>query len=287
MLRSQFPPLIIGFVSDLIFQVKIEQAADRLGYQVEWVETAQQFTPDAVSTAWAPSPRLIGEHVEGIDGALIEKLTEWQPALLIFDLGNSNVPWREWVALLKSISATRRIPLICYGAHVDAVTLKAAKSAGADLVVARSHFATNISGLIQKYARTPDYAAFQNACEEPLSTLAIKGLELFNKREYFESHELLEAAWKEDHTPGRELYRAVLQVAVAFLQIERANYNGAIKMFWRVRQWIAPLPDECRGVDLGQLRVDVEQAYRSVLDLGREHIGQFDRSLFRPVRYKS
>jgi hypothetical protein len=47
-----------------------------------------------------------------------------------------------------------------------------------------------------------------------------------------------------------EVYRAVLQVAVAYFQIERGNYNGAAKMFLRLRQWIDPLPDYCRGIDI-------------------------------------
>jgi predicted metal-dependent hydrolase len=57
----------------------------------------------------------------------------------------------------------------------------------------------------------------------------------------------------------------VLQVAVAYLQIERGNPNGAKKIFLRSRQWLSPLPDTCRGVDVKQLKKDaaaVEQALK-------------------------
>ena len=69
-----------------------------------------------------------------------------------------------------------------------------------------------------------------------------------------EAHDLFERAWMEDESPGRELYRAILQVAVAYYQISRGNYNGAAKMFLRMRQWIDPLPDFCRGFNVAQLQ---------------------------------
>jgi predicted metal-dependent hydrolase len=153
-------------------------------------------------------------------------------------------------------------------------------------VLARSQFSAGLPDLIQKYARIPDYAGLEEACQRPVSYLAIRGIEKFNQGEYFEAHELLEEAWNEDETPARELYRAILQVAVAYLQIERGNYNGAMKMFLRVRQWIDPLPDQCRGVDVAQLRVDARQVHESLQALGREEIGKFDRRLFKRVIYE-
>jgi len=111
-------------------------------------------------------------------------------------------------------------------------------------------------------------------------------LQEFNHGKYFEAHEFLEDAWNEDSSPGRELYRAILQVAVAYLQIERRNYNGAIKMFLRVRQWIDPLPGQCRGVDIDQLRSDAERVRQALLALGPERIGEFNHNLFHPVQYR-
>ena len=73
---------------------------------------------------------------------------------------------------------------------------------------------------------------------------------------------------------------------MAYLQIERGNYNGALKMFLRVRQWIDPLPDRCRGVDVAQLRADAKHVHESLLALGHERIGGFDRRLFKRVVYE-
>lgn len=282
MLLEEKPALIVAFVADLIFASKIETAASRMNYRLKWIERAEQV---AASDPKTPL-RQPAEHLVGPGALLLNRLTLDRPALIIFDLGNSSIPWKRWIPLIKSVPSTRRIPVLCFGSHVDVETMQAARSAGADAVLARSRFANDLPALIEKYALVPDYKALEETCQEPLSELAIKGLQEFNRGEYFEAHESLEEAWNADTSPGRELYRAILQIAVAYLQIERRNYNGTIKMFLRVRQWIDPLPGQCRGVDVDQLRTDAEQVRQAVLALGPERIGEFNRSLFRPVQYR-
>lgn len=274
-------PLILAFVSDLFFSSRIESVSQKLDFEVQFIERAEDIAneiPGSTTQPWA-------ESLEGQGGALLEQLTLWHPALILFDLNNLAIPWPKWIALIKSSPATRRIPVLCFGAHMDVKAMDEAKSSGADVVVARSRFVGALGELIQKYARRIDFHALEEACYQPLSEVAVRGLEEFNHGEYFEAHETLETAWNADDTPGRELYRAILQVAVAYLQIERSNYRGAMKMFLRLRQWIDPLPDFCRGVNVEQLRADAGKVQEALLKLGEEHIGEFDRSLFKPVLY--
>lgn len=133
----------------------------------------------------------------------------------------------------------------------------------------------------------PERPILERTCQAPLSEKALEGLRLYNQGEYFEAHEALEAAWRQDHTPGRELYQGILQVGIAYLQIQHGNYNGALKMFLRAPQWLDPLPDCCRGVQVAQLRRDAERAQAALRALGREHIAEFDRTLFRPVIFQN
>jgi predicted metal-dependent hydrolase len=280
-MSSEQQPLLVAFVSDFFFAPQLEQVARQLGYRLQWIEQAAALGPEEANPA-VPHP---GEPITGRAAILMEKLTQWQPALLIFDLGSETIPWRQWLPIIKSSPATRRLPALCFGPHVDVDTMQRAKELGADAVVARSRFASALPELIQKYARIPDHAALQDACGQPLSPLAIQGLESFNHGRYFEAHEELEHAWNEDQSPGRDLYRAVLQIAVAYLQIERGNYNGAVKMFLRARQWFEPLPAVCRGINLDRLRQDAQRAHEQLLKLGPQEIQLFDRSLFRPVEY--
>lgn len=273
-------PIIVGFVSDLMFTTRIANVARHVGFHVEWVESQEQFgqtDPDGQKSA-------PGEVLDGAQGELLYQITKWQPALLLFDLANERIPWRRWIPMLRSSPATSRIPILCFGPHVDVEAMGQAKRSGADAVLARSRFSSAMPQLLQQYAFVPDHDAQQLACDGPLSAMAQQGIDLHNQGEYFAAHEALEEAWKHDQGPGRLLYRALLQISVTFLQIERGNYRGAIKMCLRVRHWLAPLPAVCRGIDVAAVREIVESTHDALIALGPDRLGEFDKSLFRPFK---
>lgn len=122
-------------------------------------------------------------------------------------------------------------------------------------------------------------------CVGTVHPAAVKGMELFNAREYWLAHEELEKAWKEESGTVRELYRAVLQTAVVYLHVTRGNYNGAVKVYGRVQKWITPWPDVCRGIEIGKLRQDLDAVITEVKRLGPDQLASFDRSLLKPVRW--
>ena len=129
-------------------------------------------------------------------------------------------------------------------------------------------------------AQTPD-------CEGPLPPKAIEGLELFNRGHYWEAHEALEAAWRAETGPIRELYRGVLQAGVVYLHVTRQNYAGAMKVYRRSQKWLTLWPDTCRGIAIGQLQKDLERVILEVQALGPNRMGEFDLSLLKPVVYES
>ncbi len=132
-----------------------------------------------------------------------------------------------------------------------------------------------------------DLNAIGNAgCQGPLHPEAIHGMELFNQGRYFEAHEALEAAWRADSGPLRDLLRGILQVGVVYLHITQYNYPGAIKVYQRCRKWLEPWPETCRGIAIGQLRQDLEFVIVALQTLGPQHIADFDASLLKPVYYR-
>jgi uncharacterized protein len=122
-------------------------------------------------------------------------------------------------------------------------------------------------------------------CQGALHPKAIEGLELFNQRKYWLAHEALEAAWRADPGPIRDLYRGILQVAVVYLHISRANYAGAIKVYQRSLKWMQPWPAVCRGIQVARIREDLEYVMEAVLSLGPERLHEFDPALLKPVLY--
>ena len=125
----------------------------------------------------------------------------------------------------------------------------------------------------------------QEPCAEALPPSAIRGLELFNQGEYFEAHEALEHAWREERGSIRLLYQGILQVAVTYLHIRNGNFRGAVRLAKRTRLKLADLPETYRGVDLARLRADFEKVMQQVARLGPGHLDQFDPALFPPVHY--
>lgn len=122
------------------------------------------------------------------------------------------------------------------------------------------------------------------ACQGELHPMAIQGIELFDKGQYWEAHEALEAAWRDESNPVRYLYQGILQVGIVYLQIERNNFIGMAKMFERCKKWLRPWPDQCRGIDVAQLRADVAAAVTAAGKLGPGNLEGFDRSLFKKVK---
>jgi uncharacterized protein len=129
-------------------------------------------------------------------------------------------------------------------------------------------------------------ATTNSSCDRSLPPLAIRGLECFNASQYFEAHEYLETAWREESGSVREVYQGVLQVAVGYYHIQRGNYVGALKMFQRSRVWLAKFPAVCQGIDLARLKADMERVEAELILLGPERIASFNRSLMKPVVYQ-
>src|SRR5947207_14948357 len=102
-------------------------------------------------------------------------------------------------------------------------------------------------------------------CNDALPQEARTGLLEFNAGHYFEQHEHLETAWRAEPRPVRALYQGILQIGLAFLQIERGNWIGAVKMFRLVLPRLHPLPDICQGVHLAALRTVAETIHAEIV----------------------
>ncbi|MFN8414563.1 MAG: DUF309 domain-containing protein [Anaerolineales bacterium] len=122
-------------------------------------------------------------------------------------------------------------------------------------------------------------------CDGKLHPKAIEGMKLFNEGKYFESHEELETAWRDEAGNIRSLYQGILQIAVAYLHITRGNYDGAIKVYGRALKWLNEYPDVCRGVNIGQLKKDAYIVINTVEALGAENISKFNSTLFKPIQW--
>jgi predicted metal-dependent hydrolase len=118
---------------------------------------------------------------------------------------------------------------------------------------------------------------------DPLHPKAREGIELFNQGEFYEAHEPLEEAWMETDSPERDLYQVILQIGLAYYQISRGNYRGALKMFLRAHRNLTPLGNALLGIDIAQLQEDAQNVEAALRLLGPKNIDQLDQELIRSV----
>jgi CheY-like chemotaxis protein len=111
-------PWILAVVSDLMFTVKIQDAAKRAGAQITFVAS----------------------HLRAL-----ERLKD-KPALVILDL---NFELAEPIQLISQIKAAG-IPSLGYLSHVQTDLKRKADEAGCDSIVARSTFSQKLPELIAK-----------------------------------------------------------------------------------------------------------------------------------------
>lgn len=273
-------PLILALSGDYFVIPRLEDAAAALGFEIEVIDA-----PGALGAEGDPVARKVPltEPLKGPDAAFVRGIVDRRPALMLVDVTSQELPWERWIQILKTSAATRRIPIVAFGPHVETQVLQRASAAGADQVVSRGRLQASLPELIREHARVLDLEALTKACQGRLSHLAAEGLDLLNAGEYYEAHEHLERAWTKAPELERNLYRTLLQVSVAYYQVERGNYAGAVKMLLRVRQWLEPLPDRCRGVDVAALKSNVA-AFSEALDrAGLEGLSELDRAYLKPV----
>lgn len=213
----------------------------------------------------------------------VTRLTDDRPVMLLVDGDAAN--WQFWTATPKSSPATRRIPVVAVA--TDAATRTAALGSGADITLPPHELSAKLPTLIAEHARLPDAQRDEQLdceCEEPLPPLAVQGVEKFNNREFYPQHDLFEEQWVNTEGPVRDLYRAVLQVGVAYYQIQRGNHRGALKMLLRAVQWLEALPDVCQTINVKQLREDAYAVRAALEQTAPADIASFDQTLLKPVQ---
>jgi hypothetical protein len=106
-------------------------------------------------------------------------------------------------------------------------------------------------------------------CEvSDLAQALVLAAERWDAQRYFEAHELLELAWKEGPAHGRELWKGVIQVAVAGVHLQRGNVEGARRLLERALGRLERQPATTHGIDVAALRA-VARDRRDALHDGR------------------
>ncbi len=111
---------ILAVLEDLMFTVKINEAAKHAGMAVEFLKSRQDV----------------------LERARLE------PALIIIDLNFQAIDPMQLITELKSSEETKSVHLVGYVSHVQADVKQRAQDAGCDVVLARSAFTQNLPQIL-------------------------------------------------------------------------------------------------------------------------------------------
>jgi CheY-like chemotaxis protein len=114
-------PMVIVAVDDLLFSSKIRAAAKQAGVELTFARTPAE---------------------------VLDRARELKPRLVVFDLNSAKVDPIGTIAAMKKDPALAAIPTVGFVSHVDAATIAAARQAGADHVLARSAFASQLAEIL-------------------------------------------------------------------------------------------------------------------------------------------
>ena len=117
---------VIAVLSDLMFTVKIQEAAKRAGLEVTFVSSKEKALAQA----------------------------QQKPAAIILDLNDASVNALDLIGTLKGDPETSQIELVGFVSHVQVDLKQAALDKGCDLVVARSAFSQNLLSILARYLAT-------------------------------------------------------------------------------------------------------------------------------------
>ena len=117
------------------------------------------------------------------------------------------------------------------------------------------------------------------ACHETPPPGLLRGIEQFNRGEFYECHDTLEELWMAEPRPIRHLFQGILQMGVAFYHLQRRRYRPVLTLLERGADYLRPFSPCCMGVQLDRLLEDSAACLAEVKGLGPEGLNEFDWAL--------
>src|SRR5438067_12989466 len=111
---------VLAVVDDLLFTVKINDAARRAGLDAQFIKSEKD---------------------------LLDKAAE-KPLLIILDLNSTSVQPLNLISKLKSNGDLKSVSVIGFLSHVQGELKQKAQEAGANMVMARSAFSQNLQQIL-------------------------------------------------------------------------------------------------------------------------------------------
>ena len=93
---------------------------------------------------------------------------------------------------------------------------------------------------------------------DKMSELFLRGLDEYDKGEYFEAHEAWEDLWSDYNFPDRKFIHGLIQLSVSFVHLGNGNLIGAKNLLKKCQQKFDDYNGTHRGINLQDLKSSIE-----------------------------
>jgi predicted metal-dependent hydrolase len=97
-----------------------------------------------------------------------------------------------------------------------------------------------------------------------MDPLLARGIELFNRGEFFQAHEVWEEAWTPERDPRRRFLQSLIHVAVGSYHATRGNPEGACRQLRKALRKMQPFVPEYESVNTERLSRDARVLLETV-----------------------
>ena len=98
-------------------------------------------------------------------------------------------------------------------------------------------------------------------------TLLDEGIDLFNRRYFFEAHDVWEEIWRKERGELRDFFKGLIHLAGGFHHYMNENYRGSVALLASGIGYLRPYLPERMGVDLAAILQDVETQRERIVRL--------------------
>lgn len=98
--------------------------------------------------------------------------------------------------------------------------------------------------------------------------LYVRGIELFNAREFFECHDVLEELWTETLGEERLFYQGLIQASVALFHFGNANLGGARKLYYASTKKLTPYAPVYMSLNVERFLKEFERCFAELIAAG-------------------
>lgn len=94
----------------------------------------------------------------------------------------------------------------------------------------------------------------------------LEGIRLFNEREFFECHDVIEELWTDTVGEERRFLQGLIQAAVGLFHFGNDNLGGARKMYLAAVDKLSPYAPRYWGLDLERFLADLKHCFAEILE---------------------